>query len=344
MRLISFDIGIKNLAYIILDVDVEQQTISKIVEWNIVNLLDEHIAPPIVFCNCKNKTNDKTCNKPAKYTKQGDYFCMKHAQTHSLYKIRSKNEQMGGLKKRNLQELRGLFKMIPTTTTTTPTPTPDIKEKITKKELINSLDVFFKETCFDEILESAKPKTSDDTNLITIGKNIKKMINNVKNIDDITDVIIENQYGSLAVRMKTIQGMVTQYFIMKHENSNIEYISSQNKLKMFDVSSSDKEEQKEKKRNHVVHFKAMKETPITTTSKKEKEKKEKYKKNKSDSIKHTHYILENNSVFMNWKPFFEESKKQDDLSDCFLQAIWFLFDKSKINKETFNLSVVGVNH
>ena len=113
---------------------------------------------------------------------------------------------------------------------------------------------------------------------------------------------------------------------------------------MFDVSSSDKEEQKEKKRNHVVHFKAMKETPITTTSKKEKEKKEKYKKNKSDSIKHTHYILENNSVFMNWKPFFEESKKQDDLSDCFLQAIWFLFDKSKINKETFNLSVVGVNH
>lgn len=43
-------------------------------------------------------------------------------------------------------------------------------------------------------------------------------------------VIIENQIGPLANKMKTIQGMLTQYFIM-HNVETIEFISSSNKLK-----------------------------------------------------------------------------------------------------------------
>ena len=38
-----------------------------------------------------------------------------------------------------------------------------------------------------------------------------------------THVIIENQISPIANRMKTIQGMITQYFIMKNIY-NVEYI------------------------------------------------------------------------------------------------------------------------
>ena len=45
-------------------------------------------------------------------------------------------------------------------------------------------------------------------------------------------VLIENQISKIASTMKTIQGMITQYFVMSHVE-NIHYISSYNKLKMF---------------------------------------------------------------------------------------------------------------
>ena len=51
---------------------------------------------------------------------------------------------------------------------------------------------------------------------------------------DITHVVIENQLSPIANRMKTIQGMLAQYFIMIDENIDIQFISSSNKLKQFE--------------------------------------------------------------------------------------------------------------
>ena len=45
-------------------------------------------------------------------------------------------------------------------------------------------------------------------------------------------VLIENQIGKIAVRMKSIQGMLTQYFVGRGVET-IEYVSSMNKLKNF---------------------------------------------------------------------------------------------------------------
>ena len=54
-------------------------------------------------------------------------------------------------------------------------------------------------------------------------------------------VIIENQIGPLAIRMKTIQGMIVQYFIMSNLNvEHIEFISASNKLKDCDVKDKEK--------------------------------------------------------------------------------------------------------
>jgi hypothetical protein len=48
---------------------------------------------------------------------------------------------------------------------------------------------------------------------------------------DVDVVLIENQIGPLASKMKAIQGMVLQYWLMR--NAKVECISSVNKLKLF---------------------------------------------------------------------------------------------------------------
>ncbi len=66
-----------------------------------------------------------------------------------------------------------------------------------------------------EIIKPIKTKSANDTDLVCIGKNMKKLLNEIPGIEDITHVIIENQISTIATRMKTIQGMCAQYFIMK---------------------------------------------------------------------------------------------------------------------------------
>jgi hypothetical protein len=49
-------------------------------------------------------------------------------------------------------------------------------------------------------------------------------------------IIIENQISTIATRMKSIQCMLSQFFIIKHPYSQIEFISSTNKLKFNEGS------------------------------------------------------------------------------------------------------------
>ena len=49
---------------------------------------------------------------------------------------------------------------------------------------------------------------------------------------DVQCVIVENQIGPLALRMKTLQGMIMQHFIEK-ECQIVEEVSPLNKLKEF---------------------------------------------------------------------------------------------------------------
>ena len=109
-----------------------------------------------------------------------------------------------------------------------------------------------------------------------------------KNLDisKIDCVIIENQLSSLANKMKYIQCIITQYFIMRNIH-NIQYISAINKLKKYIG-----------------------------------EKKTTYSERKKLSINITNEILKK-SEFNKWITLFNNGKK-DDLADCFLQALWYL--------------------
>jgi hypothetical protein len=110
-------------------------------------------------------------------------------------------------------------------------------------------------------------------------------------------VIIENQIGPLANRMKTLQGMVMQHFI-ELSVPIIEEISAANKLKPF-LSQGQK-----------------------TT----------YNERKKIGIKITLQQLTSTSKIIKWMDFFQSHKKKDDLADSFLQGLWYLNYTNLTNK------------
>jgi hypothetical protein len=252
----------------------------------------------------------KLCGKVAKYRKNIMFYCEKHAKNQTTYIFPKKQFTSSQLKKSKIEELNQICRDFHI----------DIGEstkKITKKEILENLESFFKTNCLESVIESKK-NTAGDTDLITIGKNMKHLLNAVDEINGITDVIIENQISPIANRMKTVQGMLAQYFIMKNSEIKIDFVSSMNKLKEFS-KNGEKEEKTEKMENK--------------TQEKEKTEKQKYSQHKKDGVFYTNQILEKNPSLDVWKKIFDESKKKDDLADCFLQGIWYLKTKMNITND-----------
>ena len=108
-------------------------------------------------------------------------------------------------------------------------------------------------------------------------------------------IIIENQIGPLALRMKMIQGMISQHFI-ENNLENIEFINASNKLKDF--------------------LKGKKTT---------------YNERKKLSISITKNILEKKPKLNTWTDYFNKNSKKDDLADAFLQCLWYI--NNIINKK-----------
>ena len=128
-----------------------------------------------------------------------------------------------------------------------------------------------------------------------------------EHISTIDIVIIENQISPIANRMKTIQGMIAQYFIMRG-NPHIAFISSANKLKMFT-----------KPTNVPIDVPA---DDIKSNSKTS------YNERKKAGVEIVKELLSKNNAI--WLPFFLAHKKKDDLADAFLQGAWFLNKNIKI--------------
>lgn len=60
MKIMSFDIGIKNMAYCIFDISPNKE--FNIVDWNILNLMDKPTSE-IKKCNCVLEEKNKKKNK-----------------------------------------------------------------------------------------------------------------------------------------------------------------------------------------------------------------------------------------------------------------------------------------
>ena len=275
MKIISFDVGIKNMAYCTFSIENSN---FKVQDWGVLNLVND--TETIYKCTYKTKQN-KCCNKNAKFYKDNQFFCQTHVnmalKEHSwiLEKPMFKPNSLKQKSKEELILLGKEFNMI--------TNIPK-----TKKECIDTILEQINERGVKQIIKKKK-KSANDIDLIEVGKTMKEELNKLPYINEITHVIIENQISKIATRMKTVQGMLTQYFIMQNICPHIEYISSSNKLK--DLTNKTKENS--------------------------------YKQHKKDSIIICQKFLDNNETLDNWKNILNTSKK-DDLADSFLQGIWYI--------------------
>lgn len=288
MKLVSFDVGIKNMAYCYFDVSGENIEVK---DWNVINLMPD-ANKNYVICNAnvitkgnkkKNiETSIKVCGNKSKYTKDTLCFCETHAKT-SVFLMPSNSHKSSSLNKMKTDELKQMSLSF------------NIAPENTKKNIIKQLLEYFDEHSLIQAPRSRHNASNID--LITIGKNIKTEFDRI-DFSQVDCVIIENQISPIANRMKSIQGMLAQYFIMRHDNIQIDFLSSSNKLKGFEKEHD------------------------TLDSN--------YKQHKMDAVFHTKRIIEN-PMFSYWKSHILEHKKIDDLADAFLQGLWYFKKHNIIN-------------
>jgi hypothetical protein len=293
-KIISIDVGIKNLAFCLFSVN--EQTHNQILLWDVLNLSQK---TEIKCC-------DTGCNSPVKFSKNGEYYCLKHAKKHSTYKIAKVDLKMTTIKKCKVKDLGILaakYNIV-------------IPLKETKVGILSLFQKYLDASYFDNV-ESVNASKLD---LVTIGKNMMCKLDDIlkDHLITIDLVIIENQISPIANRMKTIQGMISQYFIMRNQNIQIEFVSSANKLKGQHVADSDDEKYPEVEVKDKVE---VKESKTKST----------YSDRKKMGIKYCLDLINESNINISWHPFFINHKKQDDLADSFLQGIWYI--NNKINKK-----------
>jgi len=324
-NLISFDIGIRNLAYCVFSGDKSvDKSWNTILAWDVLDISTkvstkvdgekpeiQEKESPICSCILSSKKEKKTCKKKAKYRNQkGEYYCEKHAkeaQEKKEYYLPNKEFQTAFLKKQKVDFLvefeRKYGILLPAL------PVPGSKEK--KEDRLERIMKWVQEKVLIFLVDpTKKEKKKTEIGLVEIGRNMADHLMAVpETMQEINTVLIENQISPIANKMKTIQGMLAQIYIL-HGVENIEFVSSSNKLRGFCSSLSEKD-------------------PEGTTKEKDTEGTKKatnpnYKQHKKDGITFCKQLLEQRGE-TEWKTFFETyPKKQDDLADAFLQGIWFL--------------------
>jgi hypothetical protein len=273
MKILSIDVGIKNLAFCLFDKSPTAEQF-KITKWDTIDISEKEDNVKCIFVE-----KNIICNKLAKFKKDDNCYCLKHSKKQQL-QVPTSEQKPAFINKQKIQKLYEIA------------DSHNIKyeNKIKKADLVKLINEYINNNYF----ESIESKKAADVDLFNIGVNIKTKFNKLfENEGKIDYVIIENQISPIATRMKTIQGMIVQYFIMSNLIvEHIEFISASNKLKDCDAKD-----------------------------------KAKYSDRKKLGIAKCLETITNDFRFNEHIDYFNSHKKKDDLSDSFLQGIWFINNK-----------------
>ena len=86
MKILSWDVGIYNLAYCLIEYS-EKTKNCKILDWNIINLrkdVDNSTKQNVKECDGINKSKNKKCKNKAKFIHKSSnkHYCLRHAKNH----------------------------------------------------------------------------------------------------------------------------------------------------------------------------------------------------------------------------------------------------------------------
>ena len=287
MQLLSIDVGIKNLAICIIEPIFPQfnqnRNAVRILKWDIIDIstnkttICEHIS----------------CMSSATFIYQTKHFCRSHAKkTFPSIHFPNNTISLSSINKMNVKQLDAFILKYKKNINDNHNHKKQ-KNTICKTDKLQLVKTYIK-TNFFEPLQSIN---ASKVHLKVVASNIKTRFNELISNYNITHVAIENQFGPLAVRMKSVQGMITQFFVMIDETIDIQFISSSNKLKLGETISS---------KNNI--------------------KSSLYADRKKKGIENYRcfVVLNPDSISQDMQTHFNQHPKQDDLADSFLQGMWVL--------------------
>lgn len=284
MKILSFDIGIKNLAYTIGNFNKETKKLV-IEEWDIINLIETELNEQ-TLCSHVGKTKQKIkCTKFANFmtANGGEYFCKTHKKNHKKYippvikkinidkKCCEENCNKTAKYEVNMRQI-----------------CPSHKSKIEKH---------FKQNFSLKKVKTIKCKDYPIDKLAD--KMIKILDEKYQHFFECDIVLLELQPCMTNPKMKTVSNYLSMYFRIrgKHDkvnNSNMEdilYYRATNKLE-FNKDNTD-------------------------------DNKDTYKNRKKTGIENVNDYLDSVGDIEN-KEKFNSHKKKDDLSDALLQILSYL--------------------
>jgi hypothetical protein len=334
----SFDVGIKHLAYCVF----RTTTPITILDWNIVDLTKQQESPRrLCECNKSIKTRER-CNKKGAFIKNGVVHCSVHAKKHEDFAFNEKRFSVPSLKKMKLPELVVACNTYGVSIAdATDANTPNTKTA-KRPVLLERFMSFIKDRSFEAIRQD-NPHSAD-MNMISVGRNMKKRLNDIQSMLGVDVVLIENQISPIAKRMKDVQVLLTQYFIMKSDETVIIYVSSSNKLKLFSQfvpensvvadTSVEPQSSSSSSSSSSLENKNTKEKVDPA----ERTKNQIYNMHKKDAVIHTKNIICKNGSLAKWTNQLESSKKKDDYADCFLQGLWYLHNTGVVKIHSYIIS------
>lgn len=258
--LASFDVGTKHLAICVLEG-------TEVKLWEVLDLIGE--TPKMC--------TKEGCAYSAKFMQGEKSYCKRCAKSVPVFHSLQPHTR-GNIRSQKLASLRELLE------------SHCIEAPKTKAECVKLSQNLISTQKFFPIAESKKKSVS----LPTLGVRLMQALDtclsraNIQH-SEITKVAIENQLGPIASTMKAVQGMVTQYWIMRGV-PDVVYVSAANKLKPFTSAS------------------------LT------------YKQRKKLAIEKTVELLADGPS-SSYSEFFSTSKKKDDLADAYLQGLWVMQSK-----------------
>ncbi len=239
MKVLSFDVGIVNLAYCIME-KTNNDTEFDITEWNIINLDTNKIT-----CSYKGtRKNANICGKNAKFAYGTLNLCKKHTldvvkeYENSIARIGSDNGFCEIGKCKNICE--HIFK-------------EDINEK-EKKVCTIHLDKLKK----PYLPKKIKNQNSNYKSANSLANILFTIFDSEKDIFlNVDKVLIESQPGLINPTMKSIASMIYSYFTIRGiiDNKTIDevlFIKPDNKLKISKISDDIIGEAKTKKGEYIV--------------------------------------------------------------------------------------------
>jgi len=228
-RILSWDVGIKNLAYCLMEKDNSNGSF-RVLKWDIVNIID---SDKIVCCGIKK--NKELCGNKASFygviDNEKKYYCGSHK---SKYKPLPDNwEETYMVECNNSKEGCDYFY-------------PKKKERCNKKVSFRSTDGIYCRTHSKMIknnkikgakIMKIKRKKATSTDPQVLGQKMYQKLDAIKGLLDVDEVLIENQPSLKNPSMKTVACFLFSYFVLrgtvdKTNITKVKFISPSNKLKV----------------------------------------------------------------------------------------------------------------